>query len=270
MALVPCILVSVGYIIMFLFMAEFMRRLVDPLNPSLLKTALYEAIAAAEMCSTGFELIIVADNYGIMAYSVCLFLLTIWFSDHWGDATACPYNHFEECAQGRMSVKETLVRTLAQTLGGVAVFRLVQLLWSIEITETHIGRSHSHIYDVCTADLTVPVLTGAAIEAVATLVCRLGSRLIALKEPHYGTAIDSFIATTMVILAFDTSGGYLNPVLATALKFGCRGHTPVEHFLVYWVGASLGSLASVYVWPYVEEAVPQAAAALEEDAKKQD
>jgi hypothetical protein len=32
--------------------------MVDPLSPSLIKTALYEAIAAAEMCGTGFELII--------------------------------------------------------------------------------------------------------------------------------------------------------------------------------------------------------------------
>ena len=39
---------------------------------------------------------------------------------------------------------------------------------------------------VCSADLTVPVLHGAIIEGVATLICRLGSRLVALKEPQYG------------------------------------------------------------------------------------
>ena len=33
----------------------------------------------------------VADNYGVMAYSVFLFTLTIWFSRQWGEATACPY-----------------------------------------------------------------------------------------------------------------------------------------------------------------------------------
>ena len=38
---------------------------------------------------------------------------------------------------------------------------------------------------VCSADLTVPVLHGAIIEGVATLICRLGSRLVALKEPQY-------------------------------------------------------------------------------------
>ena len=130
--------------------------------------------------------------------------------------------------------QETAVRTVAQTLGGIAVFRfgifktkhlhskslfiqwptkdftnhcfsrVIQVLWSLEIAETHVGRSHSAVYNVisqiklwrrqslrqdaiqvCSADLTVPVLHGAIIEGVATLICRLGSRLVALKEPQY-------------------------------------------------------------------------------------
>merc|ERR1712014_527178 len=153
----------------------------------------------------------------------------IWRSMKWGDATACPYNHFEECVQGNMSRQETAVRTVAQTLGGIAVFRVIQILWGLEIAETHVGRSHSTVYNVCSADLTVPVLHGAI--------------------------IDSFIATSMVCAAFSTSGGYLNPVLATSLKFGCRGHTPMEHFVVYWVGSSLGAISSIYSWPHIEEAI---------------
>ena len=70
-----------------------------------------------------------------------------------GDATACPYNHFESCVEGTMTKQETIVRTIAQVIGGVAVFRLIQVLWGIEIAETHVGRSHSAIYNVCTADL---------------------------------------------------------------------------------------------------------------------
>jgi glycerol uptake facilitator-like aquaporin len=49
--------------------------------------------------------------------------------------------------------------------------------------------------------------------------------------------------------AFNYSGGYFNPVLATSLKFGCRGHTAIEHIAVYWIGASLGAVASIYVYP---------------------
>ena len=75
-----------------------------------------------------------------------------------------------------MSKQETIVRTIAQVIGGVAVFRLIHLLWDIEIAETHVGRAHSAVYNVCSADLTVPVLHGAIIEGVATWVCRIGSR----------------------------------------------------------------------------------------------
>merc|ERR1712227_1152685 len=195
MALVPCIAISTGYILLIMFLCELLRKAIAPLNDGLVKTALNEAIAAADLCGVCFELIIIADNYGLAAYGIYLFLATIWWSLHWGDATACPYNHFESCVEGTMTKQETIVRTIAQVIGGVAVFRLIQILWGIEIAETHVGRSHSAIYNVCTADLTVPVLHGAVIEGVATWVCRIGSRLISMKEPQYAVAIDSFVAT---------------------------------------------------------------------------
>ena len=34
-------------------------------------------------------------------------------------------------------------------------FRYIQLLWTIEFAETHVGRSHSHAFDICSADLQV-------------------------------------------------------------------------------------------------------------------
>ena len=58
MGLVPCIAVSTGFILLVLFLAEVGRRLVAPLNAGLVKTALNEAIAAAELCGACFELII--------------------------------------------------------------------------------------------------------------------------------------------------------------------------------------------------------------------
>ena len=54
------------------------------------------------------------------------------------------------------------------------------------------------------------------------------------------------------ISAFDYSGGYYNPVLATGLKYGCKGHSDMEFAAVYWVGASLGAIASVYLYPFLK------------------
>ena len=157
--LVPCIAVSTFVIFLTIFLAEALRRIVAAFFPNgLVKNAVLEFVAAAEMCGCGFELIIskwyarafekprahvdlaaaatelkswivfssfvlVADNYGVTAYSVYLFLLTIWWSDHWNDATACPYIHFESTIQGKMSALETVVRTVAQVAGGLIVFK---------------------------------------------------------------------------------------------------------------------------------------------------
>lgn len=34
-------------------------------------------------------------------------------------------------------------------------------------------------------------------------------------------------------------------MLATSLKWGCRGNTHLEHIIVYWLGSCVGALASV-------------------------
>jgi len=248
--LVPCIVVSTLYVLLTCVLCEALRRVVEATVPiGLAKTALLEAIAGAELCGCGFELIIIADNYGVFAYSIFLFALTIWWGQVWGDATACPYFHFESLIEGSMQPLEVAVRTLAEVFGGIAIFKYIQLLWTIEFAETHVGRSHSHAFDICSADLQVPVLYGAIIEGVATLLCRLTTRYLGDLEPKYASAIDSFVATALVVAAFDYSGGYYNPVLATGLKLGCRGHSHLEFFIVYWIGSSLGALASIYLYP---------------------
>lgn len=43
----------------------------------------------------------------------------------------------------------------------------------------------------------------------------------------------------------------MSPVLATMKQFGCSGITPLQHFLVYWVGDSLGALAIAFSWEYL-------------------
>ncbi|KAH8372836.1 hypothetical protein KR009_006114 [Drosophila setifemur] len=222
---------------------------------SIVPVLINEAIAAAELCACCFELIIVADNFGVSTYALCLFLLTIWWGRVWGDASACPYTHMEDVLEGRTSFKDMALRSWAALMGGCCVYRIVQVFWWLELAETHKGRA----FEACNADLQVSPYLGATIEGVATLLCRLASKAIGAKEPRFGNYIDSFIGTSLVVAevyafnyallaAFNFSGGYFNPVLATALKWGCRGHTNVEHIIVYWIGACAGAVLSVPVF----------------------
>ncbi|XP_047535223.1 aquaporin-11 isoform X3 [Vanessa atalanta] len=239
------LVVSTLFILLTSLLAHCARRLVQKtIKEPFIRLLLEEAIAAAELCGCCFELIIVADNFGVATYAIYLFALTIWWSLNWGDATACPYTHIEDIIEGRGDIRKAFIKTWAELAGGILVFKYVQMYWALEISETHKNKA----FEDCTADLQVPALYGAIVEGVATCLCRLASRSLSDLNPRYSTAIDSFIGTSLVVAAFDYSGGYFNPVLATSLKAGCEGHTLMEHAMVYWLGACAGSVLSVYLY----------------------
>lgn len=96
----------------------------------------------------------VADNFGVAAYAIYLFFLTIWWGQVWGDASACPYTHMEDMVEGKTSPRVVALKTWAQLMGGCCVFRVVQLLWWLELADTHEGRA----FAPCTADLQVCVI----------------------------------------------------------------------------------------------------------------
>ncbi|XP_058129458.1 aquaporin-11 isoform X2 [Anopheles coustani] len=239
---------SAFFIALTCIFAIVARRLNERLSKDgLVKELIFEAIAAAELCGCCFELIIVADNFGVATYAVFLFSLTIWWGRNWGSATACPYTYMEQIVEGEVSFKEAALKIWAQLMGGCCIFRYVQLYWWLELAETHQGRA----FEDCKADLQVNLYLGAFIEGFATLCCRLASKVISEKDARFGAFIDSFIGTSLVVAAifmvaaFNYSGGYFNPVLATALKWGCAGNSALEHIIVYWIGSCVGAVLSV-------------------------
>ncbi|KAK9702153.1 hypothetical protein QE152_g30130 [Popillia japonica] len=227
------------------FICGFVRGVIKRnVNDGLLRQLVLEFIATAELCATCFELIIVADNYGVWVYGGFLFVLTVWWSFHWETATACPYCPIEEIFERKRNVFVGLLLVGAQVLGGLAIFRYIQVLWSFELVETHKGRA----FEDCSTDLQVPVLVGAFIEGVATCACRVISKILGETNTRVSNILDAFFGTSLVVAAFNYSGGYFNPALATALKYGCQGSTIPEHMLVYWLGPMIGAIFSVFLF----------------------
>jgi len=242
------LLVSTGFIFLTCVLTAILRRGVNKITPpGLQRLLLLEFVTAMELCGCCFELCVVADNYGILMYSVYLFSLTIWWSGEWGLAAGCPYIHIENVLMGSDGIINAILKILAEIAGGILVFKYVAFVWNLELSDYHVGKAQED----CTSDVQVTVLMGAVIEGVATCCCRVVSMLLSDVEPQYGSAIDSFIATSMVVAAFNYSGGYFNPVLATSLKYGCKGNTFTEHVCVYWVGATLGSAFACLIYNHL-------------------
>jgi len=248
-------IVSSLYIALSILIAELSRIAINKVvaDKPLYRVLCLEFVATAELCAVCFELVIVADVYGVWVYAVLLFALSLWWAAHWQDAAACPYIHVEDYLDGSSTLQHTVLCCLAELAGGLVIYRYVQFTWDLQLSTSHIAKS---VWE-CEADLHVPALQGAVIEGVATMLCRLTTKMIATMEPKYGGSIDAFIATSLVVAAVDTSGGYFNPVLATSLKFNCRGNTASQHFFVYWFGSLAGSALSWWLFqqPFFKETV---------------
>nr|CAD7398793.1 unnamed protein product [Timema cristinae] len=134
MLLIPALGVSTLYIVLTSLLAYVARKLVHKfINEPFVRALFLEGIASAELCGTCFELIIVADNFGISTYAVYLFCLTIWWSQNWGDATACPYTHLEDVVQGKASLRVAALKIWAELTGGILIYRLAHRRHSTEI-----------------------------------------------------------------------------------------------------------------------------------------
>lgn len=94
---------------------------------------------------------IVAEYYGVATYAFYLFLLTIWWSKTWKDATACPYNPIEEIMEGTQYIYKAVLIIISQIFGGIIIFKYVQYLWGLELSQNHRGK----VYEECSADLNV-------------------------------------------------------------------------------------------------------------------
>lgn len=213
----------------------------------------------------------VTENYGIEAYAAFLFLLVLLWDRTWTDASACPYTALEEVIEGQRDYSNAALRVFGQISGGLVTFSLVQLFWAMELVHTHKGKA----FEECTADLQVPMCMGAFIEALGTCLCRLIARWLSFTENRFAGLINAVCTTIIVVAgeflhnqghtiflefrekisspfytvpAFDTTGGYFNPALATSLKLGCEGNTFTEHLVTYWVGSIIGSVAAYYIF----------------------
>ncbi|XP_045478353.1 aquaporin-11 [Harmonia axyridis] len=239
------LVVSTAYIGLSIGLCYLLRRAVKSwMSDNVFRDILLEFLTTLEMCISFFELIVVTENWGIEAYAIFLFLLVLIWERTWTDASACPYTALEEVIEGQRDYSNAALRVFGQLAGGLVTFSLVQLFWAMELVHTHKGKA----FEDCTADLQVPMCMGAFIEALGTCLCRLVGRWLSFTGNKFASLINALCTTVIVVAAFDTTGGYFNPALATSLKLGCEGNTFMEHFVTYWVGAVIGSVAAYYIF----------------------
>ncbi|XP_054721192.1 aquaporin-11-like [Uloborus diversus] len=224
---------------------QIFRKLIQRFSPRSIQIVLAEIIATLELCTACAELGVVYEIHGYLGLGTALQLLCFWWCWVWVDAEACPCGPLEECLFGNGLDSEVMKKLIGQGIGGALTTFWITYIWSYHMTAEH---EALHTAAECQAGLQVHMAVGALIEGIITFI----SRIIALQStvwiPELQLSANAIVTTILVLAATSTTGGFFNPVLATALTLGCKGNTLVEHLVVYWIGCLVGGFMARIVY----------------------
>ena len=261
----PGVAVSITLILVTMFSCELLYRLVlKNVIPGLFRSVVLDFICGGEAVVVSWELITVFHQYGQPLWAVLSYLaMTAKLYRYRVEVIACPYTHLQSLLRGWITPKEASARIIAQFVGAEVFFSWQARVWDWGLTGVHVGRSYWMAYGRCAAWLDVPNIVGFCWEFGGGLVCGVAGILIFDWElfpqvsVHKRIAASTSVTLLAVLAAFHKTGGFFQPLLAFGRTFGCVGVLrPVsllDHLLVYWLGASLGAVLSMYAAPPIKK-----------------
>ncbi|XP_003740565.1 aquaporin-11 [Galendromus occidentalis] len=205
------------------------------------RIVLAEFLATWELCADVAELGIVYERHGIIAYTIFLLYWCLWWGKHFGDAEACPNGPVEDVLFG-YGAGDYKQRLLGQTLGAAITGTYIQQIWSLHLIDQHKVMNTEE----CQSSLMTTASWGFMVEAFISCV----SRFFALRSQYWSEKtslwINSVVTVILCLVALNSTGGYFNGMMASALMLGCGPHGYFEHFAVYWGGNIFGGFLARY------------------------
>jgi len=266
----PSLSVDTAYILSMIIASDLATRILwREMRYSLTRRVLLDFIATLEACFVSWEIITIFMAYGKTLFALFCFVNLVQraYRTNFYTGVSCPYSHLITYLVTRhdkiygMPFFELTIRILAQILGGLMAYRLNQSAWNFFLTPIHWYQTYNTSYGNCWTFLNVPTTFGFIIEFVGTFLCSLlGSFLydfeilprFPLLGYHGRILAQSFGTLCLVLSAFNFTGGFYHPIMASIRTYGCRGFfrnlTSLDHFTVYWMGSTLGALAAYYAY----------------------
>ena len=124
--------VSVAVILGTLLTGDLVRNLIvipKFRDDSLIKKILLDSILALELCASSFEIGVIFQHYGMVAWTFCVFGSTFYQLSRWrGLAMPSTNTHLLDCLLGSKSLMEGLIRNVVLVSVGLLAHRYVSIL----------------------------------------------------------------------------------------------------------------------------------------------
>lgn len=269
-------LISVLIIAATLLACDFARRTIrQHFASSLTRSLVLDFIITIELCTGSFELGVILEHYGVWIWSIGLYLLAFYQCSRWqGFTMPTPLLHLLDCITGQKTWNETALRTLVLLGSGWVTYQYISAVWRLELSTFHSQRPEKM------ATCSIPwkeleTYKCFLAEVIGSFILGIGPNLISdnptlsNNDPAVTAGLVAALVTVTVVAVLDISGGMFNPMLASILLGGCKGHSWLQHILVYWIGAALGTLAAFKTYPVIKGILyPSIGLEIKEESKK--
>ena len=142
------VLVSIAIIVATLLTGDLVRNLL--INPrlqddSLIKKLALDSILAIELCASSFEMGVIFQHYGLVIWTIGVFLTTVYQLSRWnGLAMPSTNTHILDWTHGSKSFMESLLRNVILVFFGLMTYRFVNCY--VIFYKSY--KKHSRIYDI--------------------------------------------------------------------------------------------------------------------------
>lgn len=233
---------SVLFLVIVIALGYLLRKMTKTILPGSLQVFFLEFIATMEACSYFFENNNILKHYGYGGFFVAIVLEILISNRTFEGASENPIKALDEFSRREVTFDIALVKIAVQAFGGLASYRLAQLVWSLDMVPDHRERFFE---TSCQTDLAVTIFLGFLVEMGAALIDTWIGKQSLSKNAFVDELIKAANGGAMIVAGVSLTGMYFNPAMATGHMLGCKGTDVWEHILVYWIGPFVGCLIAI-------------------------
>ncbi|CAM1294661.1 AQP11 (predicted) [Pycnogonum litorale] len=222
-------------------LSKYLRDFATTKLPRIPRIVCDEFLCTMEISCVCAEIAIIRLALGDRCFVTVLFVVNVWWSNSFGTSTANPVIPLMDVLYDGGDVVLAACRLLGQFAAVPFAIRFSKIVWFWGLL-----KEHSELYDEasCQTDIQIWFGLAAIVELLITFTDATVRTITTSYKPEVECLLNSGVTTFLVYFAFSLSGGYFNPILATALTYGCSGSSFREHLMVYWISAIMGAISS--------------------------
>ncbi|CAC5397407.1 unnamed protein product [Mytilus coruscus] len=239
---------AVASIILFIiiFATCFCMHRLSESFPLTVKILTQDFFKTLTFCTYPFGLMILRKYHGDIGYAICNIPLNTATALLLSSGEGSPVGNWLLFVKGSQSLQQCIIRMVTQIGAGIAGFRVGKTLMKLDL---HPAFEENLSQTECVAALNVAVTTGFIIELFGTTwdvwfhsqkfsdnrVLDKPEKLMQKTQKFEKKDVD-FSCTVVTLPACSR-----DPAKAIGLTFGCKGISPSQHILVYFLAPLIGS-----------------------------